>query len=129
MEVSKTIYITRGDKKKREKHHDFGNASFEQQCRVLSLVWVGWWCLCCNESLGRVMRLYADLTVSWPRDWGVSIGDKKYRIVYFCSICEFYKVLMWFMSSIYYLQFYNGLILLYDTILLFHESFLCLVIV
>lgn len=39
VELTKTkTYITRGDKEKREKHHVFGNASIEQQCRVMRLV-------------------------------------------------------------------------------------------
>jgi len=82
VELSKTkIYITRGDKEKREKHRVFGNASVEQQRRVLYVIWFGfcWWCLCCSEALGRVMmmmRLYAVLTVSWPRDWGVALWGK-----------------------------------------------------
>jgi len=81
VELSKTkIYITRGDKEKREKHRVFGNASVEQQRRVLYVIWFGFccWCLCCSEALGRVMmmRLYAVLTVSWPRDWGVALWGK-----------------------------------------------------
>jgi len=42
VELSKTkIYITRGDKEKREKHRVFGNASVEQQRRVLYVIWFG----------------------------------------------------------------------------------------